>query len=237
LRGTIHAPQSFNGYTYAANDPVNFVDPTGLDPCIDGEGRPVDCGPPVDPKDIIRTYTLAPSLSPFYIPASISGGSDILIALIPRKTLSAVLIETPNTVTQPTPKPGKGYWARFLECLNDNRLDNVIRDIGQSTGHPDIGDFAADLTVTGTIAAIANQGLNLTSLGKYPRQGIGGPAGSPTTWQHTVSGRIGRALEMPSIGRVGRLVGRGASRAAAVLLAFEAGYEVGTVMACAAIAY
>ena len=32
LRGTIAAPQSFNAYTYAANDPVNFVDPTGLDP-------------------------------------------------------------------------------------------------------------------------------------------------------------------------------------------------------------
>lgn len=32
LRGTIGAPQSFNAYTYAANDPVNFVDPSGLDP-------------------------------------------------------------------------------------------------------------------------------------------------------------------------------------------------------------
>jgi RHS repeat-associated protein len=32
LRGTIGAPQSFNLYTYAANDPVHLVDPTGLDP-------------------------------------------------------------------------------------------------------------------------------------------------------------------------------------------------------------
>lgn len=32
LRGRIDNPQSFNAYTYAANDPVNFVDPTGLDP-------------------------------------------------------------------------------------------------------------------------------------------------------------------------------------------------------------
>lgn len=30
VRGTIAAPQSFNAYTYAANDPVNFIDPTGL---------------------------------------------------------------------------------------------------------------------------------------------------------------------------------------------------------------
>ncbi|HEX6046654.1 MAG TPA: RHS repeat-associated core domain-containing protein, partial [Pyrinomonadaceae bacterium] len=32
LRGTIVAPQTFNAYTYAANDPVNFIDPAGLDP-------------------------------------------------------------------------------------------------------------------------------------------------------------------------------------------------------------
>jgi len=32
LRGTIGAPQSFNAYTYAGNDPVNFIDPMGLDP-------------------------------------------------------------------------------------------------------------------------------------------------------------------------------------------------------------
>ncbi|HEX6046786.1 MAG TPA: RHS repeat-associated core domain-containing protein [Pyrinomonadaceae bacterium] len=30
LRGTIDAPQTFNAYAYAANDPVNFVDPNGL---------------------------------------------------------------------------------------------------------------------------------------------------------------------------------------------------------------
>jgi hypothetical protein len=76
-----------------------------------------------------------------------------------------VLIETPSTVTPPTPKPGKGYWARFLEYLNDNRLDNVIRDIGRSTGHPDVGDFAADLTVTGTIAAVAKSGPESNQLG------------------------------------------------------------------------
>ena len=32
LRGTITDPQSFNGYNYAGNDAVNFIDPLGLDP-------------------------------------------------------------------------------------------------------------------------------------------------------------------------------------------------------------
>src|ERR1051325_10888370 len=32
LLGNVTDPQSFNHYAYAANDPVNFVDPSGLDP-------------------------------------------------------------------------------------------------------------------------------------------------------------------------------------------------------------
>jgi RHS repeat-associated protein len=29
-------PQSFNRHAYAGNDPVNSVNPTGLDECVDG---------------------------------------------------------------------------------------------------------------------------------------------------------------------------------------------------------
>jgi hypothetical protein len=42
-------PQSFNRYAYVQNDPVNFVDPSGLDP-----DDPPD---PWDPSDIIRIFT------------------------------------------------------------------------------------------------------------------------------------------------------------------------------------
>lgn len=43
------------------NDPVNYVDPTGLDgdgECKDEQGNPVDCGPPVPPEDIVRIRIL-----------------------------------------------------------------------------------------------------------------------------------------------------------------------------------
>jgi YD repeat-containing protein len=78
--------------------------------------------------------------------------------------------------------------------------------------------------INGTIGATAqwNQGFSYDELGRLTNvREHQGSSMSTQTYSHSF----------------GRLVGRGASRAAAVLLAFEAGYEVGTVMACAAIAY
>ena len=120
--------------------------------------------------------------------------------------------------------------------MNDYRFDNLVRDIGTSAGSPTAGEVAAGMTITGTVLAAANQGLNLTSLGRYPRGGIKGPAGSPTSWQHRVGGAISRRLQMPSIGSFSKSIGRGSARASGVLLAFEAGYETGNALACAAIA-
>jgi RHS repeat-associated protein len=68
-------PQSFNRYAYVQNDPVNFTDPTGL--CIDvltGEWLPC---PPVDPSDVVHTYTFEPGslFGSYFLPASQGGGS------------------------------------------------------------------------------------------------------------------------------------------------------------------
>jgi len=278
-------PQSFNRYAYAGNDPVNFVDPTGLEPQICGvevsgsicTGMPGFWGGGVNMNDRrsptpgsvsggnsgreIIDYTFNASRTYWAIYRGIQytdGNGDEHAYFWWDKIWSTAYSFGSSSMVNPAggggdPKiggggggggkgpatgtgTGKGYWGRFIECMNDNRFDNLIRDIGKSLGYPGAGDFAASLTITGTIAAVANQGLNLTSLGKYPRGGIGGPAGSPTTWQHRIGGMISRAVGMPSIGRAARLAGRAASRASGVLLAFEAGYEVGNAIACGVIA-
>jgi RHS repeat-associated protein len=97
-------PQSFNRYGFVENDPVNAVDPTGLEPCKDEEGRIVDC-PDVPAEDVIRswTWTFAELFGPFYLPASISGGWELnSVRLIPRRRLPRLTLvaDTPVTPTE-----------------------------------------------------------------------------------------------------------------------------------------
>jgi RHS repeat-associated protein len=56
LPGSIGNPQSLNRYAYVQNDPVNFVDPSGLEQCKDADGNIISCGPDVI-HDVIRIYT------------------------------------------------------------------------------------------------------------------------------------------------------------------------------------
>lgn len=131
-------------------------------------------------------------------------GLDVFASREPQNPAATA---TPQTPIAKKPSYAARLAACCKRCLDGARLDNTLRDLGKSVGHPKIGEFAADLTVAGTIAAIGNTALNLTSLGRYPRGGLGGAsaAGNPPTWQHTVGGATGRALETPAIGRVARI--------------------------------
>lgn len=86
----LRGPQSFNRYAYTQNDPVNFTDPLGLDPCIDVDGRPVDCGPDVPPEDTVTFRINDYLFGPFYIPADVSGGNDLMAVLIYRRRARSV---------------------------------------------------------------------------------------------------------------------------------------------------
>jgi RHS repeat-associated protein len=213
-------PQSLNRYAYTKNDPVNFRDPSGLmqAQCYDSYGDPIKCT--LDLHDYLFSLN---SRFDGLTGGKGGGGTD-----------------QPQNPKNPANNSKKSYGARVAaccaRCVNTTRLDNVIRDAGDSVGHPKVGEFVAGLTIIGSLAALGNTTLNLTSLGRYPRGGLGGAsaAGSRTTWQHTVGGAAGRALEEPMIGRVGRLAGRASETVSLSLLTLEATYTQTVGALCAA---
>jgi hypothetical protein len=79
----------------------------------------------------------------------------------------------------------------------DKLTESEQEENRESQNHRPIPVFQLNLTVIESLAALGNTALNLTSLGRYPRGGLGGAsaAASPTTWQHTVGGAAGRAEE------------------------------------------
>ena len=76
VAGSIYNPQSLNRYAYVLNNPMNFIDPLGLDEevCTSMNGQPLGCtttpGPPPDPVSLPS----APWDDPFRGGSGISGG-------------------------------------------------------------------------------------------------------------------------------------------------------------------
>ena len=84
-------PQSFNRYAYVQNDPVNYVDPTGL------ESMPVGPCPPGDPCEV--TVGLGGSFD-----ASEGGPPEVTGVIIPREPLP--FVGGPGPQDPFKPKPG-----------------------------------------------------------------------------------------------------------------------------------
>jgi RHS repeat-associated protein len=142
----------------------------------------------------------------------------------------------------------RSYFKCVASCFRTYRFDNFVKWVADGIGLPSVvGEYASELTITGTLLSLGNQGLNLTSLGRYPRGGPGRAAGSPTSWQHTVASRLGRWLYPKAIttgvgrearrliGAAGKTIGRFSARVSGGFLALEAGYSIGVFGTCAAL--
>jgi RHS repeat-associated protein len=86
---TIANPQSFNRFAYVQNDPVNFLDPTGLVKCWDVVKKEwFECGPPNPDTVTIDHWEMGSLFGDYFIPASRSGRSPMFFGL-----MSAPIIE------------------------------------------------------------------------------------------------------------------------------------------------
>jgi len=148
-------PQSFNRYAYVQNDPVNSVDPTGLDECKDVDGRSVDCGPPVPAGDVIRIYILAPALGFFYLPASISGSSNIFVTLIPQKVL--------EPITSPR-KFARTIGEKICSAIPSGRTVGVSGGLGLVGGPTGGGEVVINYN-SGQVSAFAFGGAQVGWIG------------------------------------------------------------------------
>ncbi len=106
---SLRDPQSFNRYSYVHNDPVNFIDPTGLDECQDANGNIIPCGPDpeIDPRDIHTINTSAPRVNDYVLPAWMSGHPPMTITLLqaPGVWNPGAGPQDPTAHPTPTPQP------------------------------------------------------------------------------------------------------------------------------------
>jgi hypothetical protein len=124
---------------------------------------------------------------------------------------------TPKALTQ----SGGFNWGQFGTCVEENRLDNALRQLGAAYGHPTIGNVLANSTDIAAGAALLNQGANLTATLLVPFTHRGGFGWHSTSWSHAWFGE--------------KDLGRTFSNIATFIIVAEGAYEAGSIGRCAVI--
>ena len=171
-------PQSFNRYSYVQNDPVNFVDPSGLCPegttpvtdpatgeieCVQGPSASVDVMPGRD--------------DPFWDSFRASAGRPLIIELTPMPAPLRPLLPLPQNpdTQQPLTKPtAEGIrLGRLLDCLEDAKKWYLDEEKKASQATQDL--FLSPAALGATAVSTILGGLN-GLLGTLAARGLGGGA-------------------------------------------------------------
>ncbi len=202
-------PQSFNRYSYVQNDPVNMVDPSGLD----GE-------------EVIRIYTWAPRWLPDFNILGFYNQYRTRYVIEDRFNERGARDPKPPNPEPPPPPPPPNK-KTFRNCFNNNRFSSLFKGT-RLYGAAKFAEIGPPTSLAGDTAAI---------IYKSTRTGAGGTTNIYASGLNYVFRSAASALGNPTIGGVslkGALVTVGdiATPALAVPGAFSAGYNLSTAVQC-----
>src|SRR2546421_1151233 len=174
MPGNIGDPQSFNRYTYTQNDPVNFVDPTGLLESAGGtcyvDGIPVNCGMAF--SLINMGFATVIGGTGFYLNGSVlivnhwftsdrgNWLSQSAFFMDPQQPLPPPI---PQPHPTPLPQPKK---QGFIRCFESNRFSALARKGTKLNTVLRFTEIVPQLSLGGDLSATLVKGASA---------GVGGP--------------------------------------------------------------
>ena len=253
LPGSVDNPQSLDRYVNVTDDPVNLTDPLGL--CLPGcvcirthvgdtlrvsVFCPPTCGIPSTGGGGPRPTGPGGGGSGGGIGGGSGGGGGDGGDHGQRTATGGSGGSAPTTQPQQPSRDSQDFAA----CVEANRIDNALRDLGSSFNAPFLTQ-AAELTLTSsaatlewnvTSAAVTTQlGGNLVASVLVPITHRG-PIHA-TSWQHSAGSLLSRATHSPIPGAIGNLVGKLASAAASAIVVAEGAYNGAAMARCAVLSY
>jgi hypothetical protein len=224
---TIANPQSFNGYAYVQNDPVNFVDPSGLEwMCVTGDNNERFCFDNTDPNQTVQIYANSGFDDSFFSghfnqdmrPAAFIFNSDGPQEPVPQPHPSP----TPNPPQHSTPQRASND---FWKCLNGWKFSALVGDLTKGSRLHGAAQTTASILEVGAPMSTAGDAVATGYKATQTTLGRPQPYASGLNWAFR---RMSTGAVRGGLTQVGNIAGPVLSG----IGAFTAGYNASVAAQC-----